>query len=251
MLITKTAGCGVLADWAKQKGYWHSYTETPKPGDLAIFDFTGKHSQRAHVGIVKSVSGSTVVTIEGNTGSGNEANGGAVMQRQRSTSVITGYVRPPYTSAQSAARAIAIAEAEVGTKESPANSNNVKYNTWFYGREVYDGLWGTQFPWCAAFIAWVFAVLAGEISNTSANTAVAVKKTSCSVDAFVLKKGCSGRGIIVLQAGLEALGYKCGGVDGDFGTNTEAGVKAFQKALGLQQDGEAGAITLGKLLAID
>ena len=48
--------------------------------------------------------------------------------------------------------AIRIAEMEEGTKEVPANSNHVKYNTWFYGREVR----GSQYPWCCAFIAWVF-----------------------------------------------------------------------------------------------
>lgn len=48
--------------------------------------------------------------------------------------------------------AIRIAELEEGTKEFPPNSNWVKYNTWFYGREVS----GSQYPWCCAFIAWVF-----------------------------------------------------------------------------------------------
>lgn len=51
---------------------------------------------------------------------------------------------------------IDIALAELGTKEAPAGSNNVKYNTAYYGREVYDGLWGTAFPWCVVFLWWVF-----------------------------------------------------------------------------------------------
>ena len=54
--------------------------------------------------------------------------------------------------------AIRIAEHEVGTKEVPANSNNVKYNTWYYGREVHDHDVNSTitYPWCCAFIAWVF-----------------------------------------------------------------------------------------------
>lgn len=40
-----------------------------------------------------------------------------------------------------------IAVAELGTKESPPNSNNVKYNTWYYGREVN----GKSYPWCMVF----------------------------------------------------------------------------------------------------
>ena len=49
-----------------------------------------------------------------------------------------------------------IARAELGPKESPAGSNNVKYNTAYYGREVYDGLWDTEFPWCVVFLWWCF-----------------------------------------------------------------------------------------------
>lgn len=46
-----------------------------------------------------------------------------------------------------------VARRELGTKESPPNSNNVKYNTWYYGREVS----GTAYPWCMVFVQWVFA----------------------------------------------------------------------------------------------
>ena len=48
---------------------------------------------------------------------------------------------------------LAIARGELGVKESPANSNRVKYNTWYYGREVS----GAAYPWCMAFVQWVFA----------------------------------------------------------------------------------------------
>lgn len=47
---------------------------------------------------------------------------------------------------------LAIAQKEVGTKEYPPGSNNVKYNTWFYGHEVS----GPKYPWCAVFQSWVF-----------------------------------------------------------------------------------------------
>lgn len=42
--------------------------------------------------------------------------------------------------------------AEIGTSETPKGSNNVKYNTAFYGHEVY----GDNYAWCCAFIWWVF-----------------------------------------------------------------------------------------------
>lgn len=44
-----------------------------------------------------------------------------------------------------------VARGELGTKESPANSNRVKYNTWYYGREVS----GKAYPWCMVFVQWV------------------------------------------------------------------------------------------------
>ena len=45
-----------------------------------------------------------------------------------------------------------IARRQIGVKESPPSSNNVRYNTWYYGREVS----GNAYPWCAVFAAWVF-----------------------------------------------------------------------------------------------
>lgn len=44
------------------------------------------------------------------------------------------------------------AKAEIGTFESPPNSNKVKYNNWYYGQEV----GGNRYPWCAAFVSWLF-----------------------------------------------------------------------------------------------
>lgn len=45
-----------------------------------------------------------------------------------------------------------IARKQIGVKESPPKSNNVRYNTWYYGREVS----GSAYPWCAVFVAFVF-----------------------------------------------------------------------------------------------
>ena len=45
-----------------------------------------------------------------------------------------------------------IARKQIGVKESPPSSNNVRYNTWYYGREVS----GSAYPWCMVFVQWVF-----------------------------------------------------------------------------------------------
>lgn len=54
-----------------------------------------------------------------------------------------------------AERVLSVARGELGVAESPANSNNVKYNTWYYGRAVRDTA-SAKYPWCMAFVQWVF-----------------------------------------------------------------------------------------------
>ena len=45
-----------------------------------------------------------------------------------------------------------------GVKEFPANSNKVIFNTWIYGKDVFDGdKPGAQYPWCGAFVSKCFA----------------------------------------------------------------------------------------------
>lgn len=45
-----------------------------------------------------------------------------------------------------------IAKLWIGTKENPPNSNNVKFNTDYYGKEVS----GSYYPWCCVFVWDVF-----------------------------------------------------------------------------------------------
>ena len=63
----------------------------------------------------------------------------------------------------------------------------------------------------------------------------------------LLKKGSQGEAVKKLQQTLNGKGYKLT-EDGDFGNKTEAAVKAFQKANGLEVDGEVGPMTWGVLL---
>ena len=63
----------------------------------------------------------------------------------------------------------------------------------------------------------------------------------------LIKKGSQGEAVEKLQQTLNGKGYKLT-EDGDFGNKTEAAVKAFQKANGLEVDGEVGPMTWGVLL---
>jgi len=66
-------------------------------------------------------------------------------------------------------------------------------------------------------------------------------------DNMLLKVGSRGEAVKKLQENLNRLGFNCGAADGIFGPNTEAAVRAFQKAYGLAVDGIAGPATLGKI----
>ena len=47
----------------------------------------------------------------------------------------------------------------VGTKEDPAGSNNVIFNTAYYGHAVQDGVpKGASYPWCCVFVWYIFYV---------------------------------------------------------------------------------------------
>ena len=87
----KTAYCPTLLNYHKKQWVTGDY----KPGDVIFFNFAGKKSA-AHVGICESWDGSYMTSIDGNTGTGNEANGGKVMRRRRDKKYIVGAYRPAY-----------------------------------------------------------------------------------------------------------------------------------------------------------
>ena len=90
----KTASCGTLASYARRNGMFVSGNY--RPGDLVFLRFRGTAIE--HIGIVeKTEADGTLVTIEGNTGTTNDANGGAVMRRSRKENVITCAVRPEFS----------------------------------------------------------------------------------------------------------------------------------------------------------
>ena len=69
-----------------------------------------------------------------------------------------------------------------------------------------------------------------------------------TIELNTLRNGSNGAQVRTLQRLLNARGYSCGSVDGDFGANTENAVKKFQKAKGLTADGIVGKDTWTALL---
>ena len=91
-LPLKTASCGALLRFYKTTDPACFITD-PQPGDIVIFDFPGG-ADTDHTGIFESAAGNMVTTIDGNTGTTSDANGGAVMRRTRDKSAVKAYIRP-------------------------------------------------------------------------------------------------------------------------------------------------------------
>lgn len=98
-IVGHFALCKAHAAWFIRRNQWHDLTETPQPGDIVFF---GMHGSIEHVGIVRGVDGSDILTIEGNTSRSSDDNGGAVMFRRRGLGDpygqfgIFGYGRPEW-----------------------------------------------------------------------------------------------------------------------------------------------------------
>lgn len=92
------AYCPDGVHWFKAHGLWHPSSQS-KPGDLIFFDWNGD-GVSDHVGIVEAGwNGSYTSTIEGNTGSVSQNNGGEVMRQHRDASRTTmGVGRPNWAA---------------------------------------------------------------------------------------------------------------------------------------------------------
>ena len=66
-VIPKFSLCSDGVKWFESKGRFRDASYTPAVGDIIFFDW-GNNGTIDHVGIVESVSGGTVNTIEGNSG---------------------------------------------------------------------------------------------------------------------------------------------------------------------------------------
>lgn len=220
MLVKKTASCLEMLEWFEAHG---QIVDFPLPGDIAFFKYPTNDRRTNHVGVVTNPNSiDDYLTVEGNTSLTSNDNGGAVMSRKRSKKNLVAFARPKYKNKDEINRLIAIATSEVGTTEYPPNSNNVKYNSWYYGCQVQ----GKKYPWCATFVSWLFYMLDGGSDNSYPT----------------LKMGSRGPEVKRAQQLLNQKGYTLV-TDGDFGPSTQASVKNFQRTNKLTDDGIVGPKT--------
>jgi putative peptidoglycan binding protein len=83
-------------------------------------------------------------------------------------------------------------------------------------------------------------------SGLAENSTVVYKFIKKPMNWLLLKRNSKGNQVKELQAYLIGWGYAVS-VDGDFGAKTEAAVRAFQKRMKIQVDGQVGPATRWKL----
>lgn len=95
----------------------------------------------------------------------------------------------------------------------------------------------------------------GDASSVTDNTPAVTpeaKPTTRKLGDRTLKRTSpmmTGEDVVELQTRLNVLGFDCGKVDGEFGKNTEKGVKAFQTAAKIEVDGKFGKESMAALTA--
>lgn len=232
IIPTKTDSCPTMGDAAIRKKMTVPWAKRKK-GDIVLFDFN-HNGTSDHIGVIVAVNkNGSIDTIEGNTSAGSNTNGGQVQKRTRYKSQVNFIVRPKYTKTITPAMLLATANSQVGIKESPKNSNKVKYNVWFYGsnRSAY---------WCCTFACWLFAHLFEPVKKPTG-------KYSGAIPSGTLKKGSKGSKVKQLQAFLNWYHspWKLT-TDGEFGPKTANAVIIFQLTEGLTSDGVYGPKSYAK-----
>lgn len=86
-----TPSCSGLLNWYK-RNQPECVTTEPIRGCIVIFDWPGTQYSTDHTGLFVSKTDKKITTIDGNTGDGNDSNGGGVQQKSRNLS----YANPIY-----------------------------------------------------------------------------------------------------------------------------------------------------------
>ena len=269
------AGCSYSAGFYKAH---NAFYRQPQVGDQVFF---GDYGNEGHTGIVVAVSGNIITTVEGNTsgGYGIESNGDGVYLKKYniSTQYIPGFGRPNWGVVSSNAGKEEVSDTvSYPTIKLGSKGSNVKKAQQLLIAKGYScGAAGADGDFGAGTYN---AVKKFQADNSleadgivGANTWAALLKTeqpkpeqtepdkepekpatptgsACIVDLPIVRQGDNGFPVIAVQTLLGKHNFNVNYVDGDFGPDTLAKVKAFQKAKGLDADGIVGRDTWTTLL---
>lgn len=264
------AGCQYSADYYRAH---NAFYRVPNVGDQVFF---GDYGNEGHTGIVIDVAGSVVTTVEGNTsgGYGVDANGDGVYIKRYdiSTQYIPGFGRPNWevvsnnVGSEEVSDTVSYPTIKLGSKGSEvkkaqqlliakgyscgtagadgdfgaATYNAVKKFQAANGLEV-DGIVGPK-TWAA--------LLKTEQTEPEKEPEKPTTPTgsTCTVELPIVKQGDNGFTVVAVQMLLNKHDFSVKYTDGDFGPDTLAKVKAFQKAKGLTADGIVGSKTWAALI---
>ena len=269
------AGCSYSASFYRAH---NAFYRQPQVGDQVFF---GDYGNEGHTGIVVAVSGNIITTVEGNTsgGYGVESNGDGVYLKKYNISIqyIPGFGRPNWE----------VVSSNAGNEEASGTVNYPTIKLGSKGSDVKKAqqlLIAKGYSCGAAgadgdFGAGTYnAVKKFQADNgleadgiVGANTWAALLKTeqpkpeqtepdkepekpvettgsACIVDLPIVRQGDNGFPVIAVQTLLGKHNFNVNYIDGDFGPDTLAKVKSFQKAKGLTADGIVGRDTWTKLL---
>ena len=150
----------------KKAGRWHA---VPQAGDVVFF-FSSAMGRIAHVGIVESVEGNRITTIEGNTsGTHGDRNGGECRRKTYTgfavggKNWVNGFARPVYGDDTCTVQELLdVARGEIGYEEKASpnglddkHANRGGKNYTKYGQWYNNGKALSEF-WCAEFVSWCF-----------------------------------------------------------------------------------------------
>ena len=268
------AGCSYSAGFYRAH---NAFYRQPQIGDQVFF---GDYGNEGHTGIVIAVAGSVVTTVEGNTsgGYGVDSNGDGVYIKRYDINAqyIPGFGRPNWGVISSndgneeGSVTVSYPTIKLGSKGSDvkkaqqlliakgyscgaagadgdfgaATYNAVKKFQAANGLEA-DGIVGAK--------TWT-ALLKTEQTEPEKEPEKGPEKpatptgSTCTVELPIIKQGDKGFTVVAVQMLLNKHDFSVKYTDGDFGPDTLAKVKAFQKAKGLTADGVVGSKTWAALL---
>ena len=103
-----------------------------------------------------------------------------------------------------------VAVRQLNVREDPPESNNVRYNTWYYGREVH----GKAYPWCMVFVQWCFAQVQVELPARTASCS-ALMNAAKGAGCWVTRSFQPGDVVIYDFTGKKKQAAHCGIVERD------------------------------------
>lgn len=230
----RTAYCPYVVSYAQNAGRWITDAHY-LPGDLLLFDWD-RDGVADHIGLCVEWYGTFGISIEGNSGN-------AVQQLSRSHSDVLGVYRPAYADGEAAGDAPE--EYTVQTGDSLWSIAERLLGDGSRWSEIYEA---NNLPSTVIHPGQVLRLPVSNLDHQAPGGS-AIPDT-VAVELPVLRRGSSGRVVETLQLLLQRWHFALpvSGVDGEFGTETEAALEAFQREWGLEETGCTNASTWTALI---